>query len=71
MCDEDEDLIQNCIQVIKNEQRASISLLQRRLRLGYSRASRIMDELASRGLVGPRDTADPNTMERKILMPLN
>ncbi|MGP8053484.1 MAG: DNA translocase FtsK 4TM domain-containing protein, partial [Limisphaerales bacterium] len=51
--DEDEDLIQQCIEVIRSEQKASVSLLQRRLRLGYTRAARIMDELESRGIVGP------------------
>ncbi|SVD95999.1 uncharacterized protein METZ01_LOCUS448853, partial [marine metagenome] len=42
---EDEDLIQSCIEVIRQENKASVSLLQRRLRLGYTRAARIMDEL--------------------------
>ena len=36
--DEDEELIQQCIEVIRSEQKASVSLLQRRLRLGYTRA---------------------------------
>ena len=48
-CDEDEDLIQQCIEVIRSEQKASVSLMQRRLRLGYTRAARIMDELENRG----------------------
>jgi S-DNA-T family DNA segregation ATPase FtsK/SpoIIIE len=43
--DEDEEIIQQCIEVIRSEQKASVSLLQRRLRLGYTRAARIMDEL--------------------------
>ena len=50
--DEDEDLIQQCIEVIRSEQKASVSLMQRRLRLGYTRAARIMDELENRGIVG-------------------
>jgi hypothetical protein len=56
---EDEDLIQQCIEVIRSEQRASVSLLQRRLRLGYTRAARIMDELENRGIVGPSKGAEP------------
>jgi S-DNA-T family DNA segregation ATPase FtsK/SpoIIIE len=52
--DEDEDLIQQCIEVIRSEQKASVSLMQRRLRLGYTRAARIMDELELRGIVGPK-----------------
>ena len=57
MKDEDEDLIQQCIEVIRTEQKASVSLLQRRLRLGYTRAARIMDELDNRGIVGPNRLA--------------
>ncbi|MGH7940203.1 MAG: DNA translocase FtsK, partial [Limisphaerales bacterium] len=65
--DEDEDLIQDCIEVIRTEQKASVSLLQRRLRLGYTRAARIMDELENRGIVGPSKGAEP----RDILIDLD
>jgi S-DNA-T family DNA segregation ATPase FtsK/SpoIIIE len=57
--DEDEDLILQCIEVIRVEQKASVSLMQRRLRLGYTRAARIMDEIEDRGLVGPSRGAEP------------
>lgn len=56
---DDEDVIQKCIELILNEQRASVSLLQRRLRLGYTRATRIMAELEKRGIVGPSKGAEP------------
>lgn len=62
----DEDLVQNCIEVIREEGKASVSLLQRRLRLGYTNASTIMDELESRGIVGPSKGAEP----RDILIDL-
>jgi DNA segregation ATPase FtsK/SpoIIIE, S-DNA-T family len=65
--DEDENLIQQCIEVIRSEQKASVSLLQRRLRLGYTRAARIMDELENRGIVGPSKGAEP----RDILIDLD
>ena len=65
--DEDEDLIEQCIEVIRSEQKASVSLLQRRLRLGYTRAARIMDELENRGIVGPNKGAEP----RDILIDLD
>jgi S-DNA-T family DNA segregation ATPase FtsK/SpoIIIE len=65
--DEDEDLIQQCIEVIRSEQKASVSLMQRRLRLGYTRAARIMDELENRGVVGPSKGAEP----RDILIDLD
>lgn len=66
-CDEDEGLIQQCIEVIRSEQKASVSLMQRRLRLGYTRAARIMDELENRGIVGPSKGAEP----RDILIDLD
>jgi S-DNA-T family DNA segregation ATPase FtsK/SpoIIIE len=65
--DEDEEIIQQCIEVIRSEQKASVSLLQRRLRLGYGRAARIMDELEDRGIVGPSKGAEP----RDILIDLD
>jgi S-DNA-T family DNA segregation ATPase FtsK/SpoIIIE len=65
--DEDEDIIQQCVEVIRSEQKASVSLLQRRLRLGYGRAARIMDELENRGVVGPSKGAEP----RDILIDLD
>jgi S-DNA-T family DNA segregation ATPase FtsK/SpoIIIE len=64
---EDEGLIQQCIEVIRSEQKASVSLMQRRLRLGYTRAARIMDELELRGIVGPSKGAEP----RDILIDLD
>ncbi|HXT12989.1 MAG TPA: DNA translocase FtsK [Candidatus Angelobacter sp.] len=65
--DEDEEIVQQCIEVIRSEQKASVSLLQRRLRLGYTRAARIMDELENRGIVGPSKGAEP----RDILIDLD
>ena len=65
--DEDEEIIEQCIEVIRSEQKASVSLLQRRLRLGYTRAARIMDELEGRGIVGPSKGAEP----RDILIDLD
>ena len=64
---EDEELIQDCIEVIRREQKASVSVLHRRLRLDYERAARIMDELENRGVVGPSKGAEP----RDILIDLN
>jgi S-DNA-T family DNA segregation ATPase FtsK/SpoIIIE len=55
--DADEELITKCIEVVRQEQKASTSLLQRRLRLGYTRAARMVDILEQRGIVGPGDGA--------------
>ncbi len=65
--DEGDELINQCIEVIRTEGKASVSLLQRRLRLGYGRAARIMDELEDRGIVGPNKGAEP----REILIDLD
>ena len=55
----DEELIMRCIEVARQEQKCSTSLLQRRLRLGYTRAARMVDILEARGVVGPGDGAKP------------
>jgi S-DNA-T family DNA segregation ATPase FtsK/SpoIIIE len=53
----DEELIMKCIEVVRQERKASTSLLQRRLRLGYTRAARMVDILEQRGIVGPGEGA--------------
>ncbi len=63
----DDVLIQKCIDVVRTEKKASVSLLQRRLKLGYGRAARLMDELEDRGIVGPSKGAEP----RDILIDLD
>jgi S-DNA-T family DNA segregation ATPase FtsK/SpoIIIE len=55
--DADEELVTRCIEVVRQEQKASTSLLQRRLRLGYTRAARMVDILEQRGIVGPGEGA--------------
>lgn len=64
--DEDEDLIERCLEIIFQEKKASTSLLQRRLRLGYTRAARMIDILEQRNIIGPGDGARP----REILVDL-
>jgi DNA segregation ATPase FtsK/SpoIIIE, S-DNA-T family len=50
-------LVEEAIQVVKHAQRASVSLLQRRLRIGYPRAARLIDQLEEMGIVGPSQGA--------------
>ena len=64
--DEDEELVTKCLGIIKQEGKASTSMLQRRLRLGYTRAARVVDILEQRGVLGPRDGAK----DREILVDL-
>ena len=57
-------LIQRATQVVKAERRASASLLQRRLQIGYPRAARLIDELEELGVVGP---SQGGGREREVL----
>ncbi|HET7143254.1 MAG TPA: DNA translocase FtsK, partial [Anaerolineales bacterium] len=50
---EDDGLIEQAISIVRSSQRASASLLQRRLRVGYPRAARLLDQLEEMGIVGP------------------
>ena len=51
--DEYDDLIRDAFKIVRDSQRASTSLIQRKLRIGYPRAARLMDELSTLGYVGP------------------
>ena len=65
--DADEETLEKCLEVICIEKKASTSLLQRKVRLGYTRAARMIDILESRGIVGPGEGAKP----REILVDLS
>jgi S-DNA-T family DNA segregation ATPase FtsK/SpoIIIE len=58
-----DNLVQQAIQIVRETQRASASLLQRRLRIGYPRAARLIDELEDMGIVGPG-----GAREREVLV---
>lgn len=60
-----DNLIEEAIAIVRETQRASASLLQRRLRIGYPRAARLIDELEELGVVGP---ALGGGREREVLM---
>ncbi len=57
--DEEDDLLPEARDIIVQAQKASASLLQRRLRIGYARAARILDLLEAEGFIGPGDGAKP------------
>jgi len=63
----DEELVQKALQIIRETERASTSSLQRRLKLGYTRAARVIDVLEQRGVLGPPRGAEP----REILIDLD
>jgi len=64
---DDEDLFNQALDVIKSTKRASTSMIQRRLRIGYNRAARIMDLMEDKGIVGPENGSSP----REILKDLD
>ena len=64
---DDEKLYQKAMGVLRATKRASTSTLQRRLRIGYNRAARIMDLMEERGVVGPENGSSP----REILVDLD
>lgn len=57
-----EDLIAAATQLVRMENKASIALLQRRLKIGYSRAGRIMQSLEDAGVVGPYNGSEPRVV---------
>jgi S-DNA-T family DNA segregation ATPase FtsK/SpoIIIE len=65
LAEEDGDaLLDQAIRIVREMRRASISLLQRRLRIGYTRAARLIDDLETRGIVGP---AQHGSQAREVL----
>ena len=55
----DDDMWRDAVHVVVENRKASTSLLQRRLRIGYGRASRLIDEMEEQGIVSPADGAKP------------
>jgi len=64
---DDETLYKRAVGVLKTSRRASTSMLQRRLKIGYNRAARIMELMEERGIVGPENGSSP----REILADLD
>jgi S-DNA-T family DNA segregation ATPase FtsK/SpoIIIE len=63
--DPDEDpLLDKAIEIVVQNQTASVSLLQRRLRVGYTRAGRLIDMLERRGIISPYEGSKP----RRVLV---
>ncbi len=64
---DDDDIVTQAIEIIRETHRCSTSSLQRRLRIGYTRAARVVDILEERGIVGPPRGSEP----REILIDLD
>lgn len=64
--DEPEDeFYEQAVDLVRRQQTASVSMLQRRFRIGYNRAARIVDEMEAKGVVGPSEGSKP----RQVLLP--
>jgi len=59
-----DDLFDRAVQMVVESQQASISMLQRRLRIGYNRAARLIDEMEAKGVIGPHEGSKP----RQVLL---
>ena len=57
--DEEDELYEEAVRVVAEAKKASASLLQRRLKVGYARAARLLDIMEARGVVGPGEGAKP------------
>ncbi|MYL42194.1 FtsK/SpoIIIE family DNA translocase [Virgibacillus salexigens] len=58
----DDELFDDAVQLITEMQSASVSMLQRRFRIGYTRAARLIDAMEQRGIVGPYEGSKPRTV---------
>ena len=54
-----DDMFKDAVRVVTDTRKASTSLLQRKLRIGYARAARIIEEMEEQGIIGPADGARP------------
>ena len=54
-----DDMFRDAVRVVTDTRKASTSLLQRKLRIGYARAARIIEEMEEQGIIGPADGARP------------
>ncbi|PWA13562.1 cell division protein FtsK [Pueribacillus theae] len=58
----EDELYDDAVQLIIERQSASVSMLQRKFRIGYTRAARLIDEMEARGIVGPYEGSKPRTV---------
>jgi DNA segregation ATPase FtsK/SpoIIIE and related proteins len=62
--DDGDELMPEAVECVVKAGQASVSMLQRRFRIGYNRAARIVDEMEERGIIGPQDGSRP----RQVLL---
>ena len=62
---EDDDMYDEAVKVVRSLNKASVSLLQRRLRIGYTRAARLIDLMEQDGIVGAADGPKPRELLKR------
>src|SRR5699024_8554297 len=60
--EEQDELFDDAVQLVVEMQTASVSMLQRRFRIGYNRAARLIDAMEDSGIVGPHEGSKPRTV---------
>lgn len=63
----DDDLFERAVELVRRQNGASVSLLQRKMRIGYARAARLIDAMEDRGIVGPQK--EGSSKQRDVLIP--
>ena len=63
--DGEDEFYDQAVALVRKQQSASVSMLQRRFRIGYNRAARIVDAMEAKGIVGPSEGSKP----RQVLIP--
>ncbi|MBZ0275616.1 MAG: DNA translocase FtsK 4TM domain-containing protein [Anaerolineae bacterium] len=63
--DQDDELYEEALELVKRLNKASVSLLQRRLRIGYTRAARLIDKMEEEGIIGP---AESGSKPREVIL---
>ncbi len=69
--EDEDDLYEEAIEVVREAKKASASLLQRRLKVGYARAARLLDIMENKGIVGPGDGAKPREVYLNVETSVN
>jgi len=62
---DDDPLLEQALEIVRQQGMASASMLQRRLRIGYNRAARLIETMESEGIIGPADGARGRTVIMK------
>ncbi|MDP1688565.1 MAG: DNA translocase FtsK [bacterium] len=62
---DDDELYEEAVEIVREAKKASASLLQRRLKIGYAKAAMLLDLMEERGVIGPGDGAKPRAILKK------